>query len=466
MCLQFHVPVEFLKSRNPHRRNMGVFRHVFRVKRVEAVDASENHLSVAGPATCAGIELIALKAVISAVIFKHPISRIEPGQSPVRADPDISEVILRYAVYHIIWEAVSFCVPCEGFRVSVKFVQTSACSDPQVFRAVFIDVPDFVVAQAFRVFGIVEIPLKIPGFADKPVQPLVRPGPQGSGTVLINGSDAVVTQAPWILLIMGKVGKYPCFSIKQIQTAFPCPDPQIFLTIFPYVRYPVVTQATRVLLIVLVSDNCLIFRVKPVQAGHGAEPQDSVAVLMNRQDDVRTQARRIFGIMPVMGKCFLIRVKEIHSSPECGDPDHPCAAFANKDNIVGTQTFRVLGIMGVVGKLSLPVCDLVHPTAKSSDPQYPGSVVINRHQIIDAQTFGILSLMRISCESPVSWVEYVQASSTRGKPQHTAFILTNAHDSVAACIPGILGISQVAGECLPVPVKAVHAPNRSDPECS
>ena len=96
-------------------------------------------------------------------------------------------------------------VPLKGFIWPIVSIQPIFRTHPKHTFMVLENRPNDIVAQAFRIIGIVPIMSEPGGFRVVAIQPVSSADPNAAGAILKNRPNSIVTQAVgvlWIIFIM------------------------------------------------------------------------------------------------------------------------------------------------------------------------------------------------------------------------------------------------------------------------
>ncbi len=292
-----HRPVEDLERSDDHRRDRPVGLDLGRIELVHAVGATENDLAARRPDR-GTVELAALDAVSLVEGKKSPSLRIEVGDSPVGADPEVAGFIYRDGVDDVARQAVRRSIG--GDKDAARKVEESQAgaegSEPEVIAVLF-ERSDLVHVQAGVACGFARVGAE--GVALPLVQRQAPVGakPQAAAVVPQGRPDDLVRDRGWIPRFGG------------------------------------------------IGDDFAAIRVEPKGAVEGAKPQVAVDVFGERLDVQASRARSGFGCGKSTLEAAAGAVEQVETSGPGPDP-HPAArVLADRQDRGRAEALRVRGLV-------------------------------------------------------------------------------------------------------------------------
>src|SRR5271157_5617971 len=351
------------------RRDIWVVGHPFRKERRHAVDSAEEHLPARALVVDAEIvELVARQPIVGVVVLEGPGPRVEFGQAVPGAQPQVARGVFEDALYGVVRQTVALVENCKLAGLGVIPIQSVLGADPELARSVHAQGVHAIVAKGSLDGGIVPVTdnlarplvqalqaplvgaepdrsvrpfrndsidpagrwacISIDGEMRRagvePVEAILCARPQGTGSIDEQCQDAVIAQAAGILGLVPVGLEAPGSAVESVQSASPGAEPENPRVVFGDGVDSSVGDAAGIVGPRSEERVLASLPVQPVQLIR-AEPENSLAVLKDRESEALIQTVRVTGFLPKDRKGRRLAGKPVHPT---AIRSHPDAALA------------------------------------------------------------------------------------------------------------------------------------------
>lgn len=416
----FTAFVEFLKSRDHHRRRVGVARQAVRMKIIHAVYAAKEHRAILALAKCAGVKHIALQAIRQIVVGKSFGLGIEARQTLAGANPEIARVISAQCRHMIVAQAIRVIfIITESFKAVaalIKFLQPARCPNPKRTAAVLANRRNNSSVHEILCLEIRQVKFEALRRFVKQIQSAGGADPDALGAIFINRKDIIMAQAQGPFFAEKKVRELGLLGEQLFEADIIHADPQNAGAILTDGRDRIRALPARRRRVIEEANEPGFFALQEIQAAIRSDPQTAAAILENNIDAVSAQAVRISGIMVIWHKFSFSQIKSVQSVSSA-DPKRAAALLKNGAHTMMAQAFGIGRIMAIADEAVILAIKSTEATAGRSHPQCSGFIRVQRADSVVAQAGEVGRIMPIACECLRAFIEFAE-SVARSHPQY------------------------------------------------